>query len=141
MLSFTEGLRDDRMTGTQIKRVLIVDDAALVRAYYRQALDQAGYHVDEALNGLEALEKLLLNCYHLLIVDINMPQMDGITFLRTLREKELPLSAVPALVTSTEAGPQDIAAARAAGANYYAIKPLKQQALTELVDMLCGVVA
>jgi two-component system, chemotaxis family, chemotaxis protein CheY len=129
------------MTGTEIKRVLIIDDAALVRAYYRQALDQAGYHVDEALNGLEALEKLLSQFYHLLIVDINMPQMDGITFLRTLREKELPLSAVPALVTSTEAGPQDIAVARAAGANYYAVKPLKQQALTELVDMLCGVVA
>jgi two-component system, chemotaxis family, chemotaxis protein CheY len=129
------------MTRAKSKRVLIVDDAALIRAYYRQALEQAGYQVDEALNGLEALEKVLLHSYHLLIVDINMPQMDGITFLRTLREKELPLSAVPALVTSTEAGPQDIAAARAAGANYYVVKPLKQQALTEHVDLLCGVAA
>jgi two-component system, chemotaxis family, chemotaxis protein CheY len=129
------------MTDATTKRVLVVDDAALVRAYYRQALDQAGYHVDEALNGVEALEKVLLHSYDLLIVDINMPQMDGMTFLRTLRGKELPLSAVPALVTSTEAGSQDVAAARAAGANYYVVKPLKQQALRELVDMLCGVVA
>jgi two-component system chemotaxis response regulator CheY len=128
------------MTGTKTRRVLIVDDAALVRAYYRQALDQAGYHVDEALNGLEALEKVLLHSYDLLIVDINMPRMDGMTFLRTLREKELPLSAVPALVTSTESGLQDMDAARAAGANYYAVKPLKQQALTELAGMLCGVI-
>ena len=129
------------MTEAKTKRVLIVDDASLVRAYYRQALEHAGYQVDEALNGLEALEKVLMRSFDLLIVDINMPQMDGITFLRTLREKELPLSAIPALVTSTESGPQDVAAARSAGANYYAVKPLKQDALTELVGMLCGVVA
>lgn len=129
------------MTLASTKRVLIVDDAALVRVYYRQALEQAGYRVDEALNGLEALEKVLLHSFDLLIVDINMPQMDGLTFLRTLRDKELPLSAIPALVTSTEAGQQDIASARAAGANYYVVKPLKQEMLTELTGMLCGVSA
>ena len=79
------------------------------------------------MNGLEALEKVLLHSFDLLIVDINMPQMDGMTFLRALREKELPLSAIPALVTSTEAGPQDISSARAAGANYYVVKPLKSE--------------
>jgi two-component system, chemotaxis family, chemotaxis protein CheY len=126
------------VTDAKPKHVLIIDDAALVRAYYRQALEQAGYRVDEALNGLEALEKVLLHSFDLLIVDVNMPQMDGITFLRKLREKELPISAIPALVTSTEAGSQDRSAAQAAGANYYAVKPLKQQTLTELVDMLCG---
>jgi two-component system chemotaxis response regulator CheY len=129
------------VTLASTKRVLIVDDAALVRVYYRQALEQAGYRVDEALNGLEALEKVLLHSFDLLIVDINMPQMDGLTFLRTLRAKELPLSAIPALVTSTEAGQQDIASARAAGANYYVVKPLKQEMLTELTGMLCGVSA
>jgi two-component system, chemotaxis family, chemotaxis protein CheY len=129
------------MTVANPKHVLIIDDAALVRAYYRQALERAGYHVDEALNGLEAMEKVLLHSFDLLIVDVNMPQMDGVTFLLTLRDKELPLSAIPALVTSTEAGQQDIAAARAAGANYYVVKPLKQEALTELVGMLCGVAA
>jgi two-component system, chemotaxis family, chemotaxis protein CheY len=129
------------VTNAEAKRVLVIDDAALVRAYYRQALERAGYHVDEALNGLEALEKILLHSFDLLIVDVNMPQMDGVTFLRTLREKELPVSATPALVTSTEAGPQDVAAARAAGANYYAVKPLKQDALTELVGMMCGAAA
>ena len=129
------------MTDAKNKHVLVVDDAALVRAYYRQALETAGYKVDEALNGLEALEKVLLHPFDLLIVDVNMPQMDGMTFLRTLREKEPPVSATPAMVVSTEAGPQDRSTARAAGANYYAVKPLKQAALTELVDMLCGAVA
>lgn len=129
------------MSKVKTKLVLIVDDAALVRAYYRQALEAAGYDVDEALNGLEALEKVLMRSFDLLIVDVNMPQMDGMTFLRTLRAKELPLAATPALVTSTESGPQDIAAARAAGANYYAVKPLKPQALTELAGLLCGAAA
>jgi two-component system chemotaxis response regulator CheY len=122
----------------KIKRVLIVDDAALVRAYYRQALEPAGYEIAEALNGLEALEKILMHPFDLLIVDVNMPQMDGVTFLQTLRAMELPLAGTPALVTSTESGSQDAAAARAAGANYYAVKPLKQDALTELVTLLCG---
>jgi two-component system chemotaxis response regulator CheY len=121
------------------KRVLVIDDASLVRAYYRQALERAGYHVDEALNGLEGLEKILMHPFDVVIVDINMPQMDGMTFLRTLRAKELPAGGIPALVTSTEAGPQDIAAARQAGANYYLVKSVSQATLVEYVGMLSGV--
>ena len=121
------------------KRILIVDDAALVRTYYRSALEAHGFLVEDALNGLEALEKLLLQPFDLAIVDVNMPQMDGITFLHTLRSKELPLAGIPVLVTSTEAGTQDIAAARRAGANYYLVKPLKQETLAEYAAIFCGV--
>jgi two-component system, chemotaxis family, chemotaxis protein CheY len=124
------------MTGR--KRVLIVDDAALVRAYYRQALERAGYEVDEALNGLEGLEKVLMQPFDLAIVDVNMPQMDGMTFIRTLREKNLPTSAMATLVTSTEAREQDVVAARVAGANYYLTKPMSQEKLIEHVALLCG---
>ncbi len=120
------------------KRILVVDDASLVRLYYRQALERAGYEVSEALNGLEALEKLLLAPVDLLIVDVNMPQMDGFTFLKVLRRQELPTGSIPALVTSTEAAPQDIAAARAAGANFYIVKPLSQDTLAEYAAVLCG---
>jgi two-component system chemotaxis response regulator CheY len=121
-----------------MKRVLIVDDAALVRAYYRQALERAGYQVDEALNGLEGLEKVLMQPFDLAIVDVNMSQMDGITFIRTLREKDLPTSAIATLVTSTEAREQDIVAARAAGANFYLTKPMSQENLIAHVVLLCG---
>ena len=120
------------------KRVLIVDDAALVRAYYRQALERAGYAVDEALNGLEGLEKVLMQPFDLAIVDVNMPQMDGMTFIRTLCGEELPMAAMPVLVTSTEAKEHDIAAARAAGANFYLTKPISQESLIEHVVLLCG---
>ena len=120
------------------KRILVIDDASLVRMYYRAALERAGFHVDEALNGLEAIELLLLTSFDLLIVDINMPQMDGLTFLKSVRAKPLPASAIPALVTSSEAEPQRIAAAMAAGANLYVKKPLSAQALVEYAALLCG---
>jgi two-component system chemotaxis response regulator CheY len=119
-------------------RVLVVDDASLVRMYYRDALERAGYEVDEALNGLEALEKLLVAPADLLIVDVNMPQMDGFTFLKVLRRQDLPVSSTPALVTTTEAGAQDSAAAQAAGANFFLVKPVSPEALVAHADLLSG---
>ncbi|HEY8032707.1 MAG TPA: response regulator, partial [Methylocella sp.] len=122
-------------------RILIVDDASLVRLYYRQILEAVGFEVEEALNGLEALERLLINPPDMLIVDVNMTQMDGVTFLCTLRRQPLPLSSIPALVISTEAGTQDIAAARAAGANFYLVKPLSRDVLAQYAAMFCGLPA
>ena len=121
------------------KRVLVIDDASLVRRYYRDALEHAGFAVEEALNGIEAFEKLIMAPVDLLIVDVNMPQMDGITFLQAVRREKLPLAAIPALVTSTEAGDQDFAAARAAGANFYLVKPVSREELADYAAMLCGV--
>ncbi|HZM48051.1 MAG TPA: response regulator [Burkholderiales bacterium] len=126
------------MGETNGKRVLVVDDAALMRMYYRDTLERAGFVVDEALNGLEALEKLLTAPAHLLIVDVNMPQMDGLTFLGTLRHQALPLAGTPALVVSTESGPQDFEAARVAGANFYLVKPVSPEQLVAYAAMLSG---
>jgi two-component system chemotaxis response regulator CheY len=120
------------------KSVLVIDDASLVRLYYRSILEGAGYRVEEALNGLEALEKLLSISVDLLIVDINMPQMDGLTFLKLLRQKARPVCCVPALVTSTESKAVDFAAARQAGANCYLVKPIEREALLEYAGMLSG---
>lgn len=118
--------------------MLVVDDASLVRLYYRDALERAGFAVDEALNGLEALEKLLVAPADLVIVDVNMPKMDGLTFLSVLRRRDDAISSTPALVTSTEDSPQHFAAARAAGANFYLVKPIAQDVLADYVAMLSG---
>lgn len=126
------------MADDAAKRVLVIDDAGLVRRYYRDALETAGFDVAEALNGLEALEHLLGGRFDLVIVDVNMPQMDGLSFLQTLRAKSLPLSSIPALVVSTESAPQRVAAARAAGANFYIVKPLRAEALVQYASLLCG---
>ena len=121
------------------KTILVIDDASLVRLYYRTTLEAAGFSVVEALNGIEALEKLLVAPVDLLIVDVNMPQMDGFTFLQTLRRKPAPLASIPALVTSTESAETDFQSARRAGANYYLVKPIAREKLVEFARMMCGV--
>ena len=74
----------------------------------------------------------------LLIVDINMPKMDGFTFLKVLRRQDGPAASIPALVISTEAQGQDFEAARLAGANFYLVKPIAQDVLVDHVALLCG---
>lgn len=120
------------------KRVLVVDDAALVRNYYRRILEGQGILVEDALNGLEALEKALQQAFDLLVVDVNMPQMDGLTFVEHLRRQDARMAAVPVLMTSTESSPLDIAAARTAGANFYLVKPVAPADLLEAVALMTG---
>jgi two-component system chemotaxis response regulator CheY len=119
-------------------RLLIVDDAALVRRFYRASLEAAGFVIEEALNGIEALEKHLLAPFDLLIVDVNMPQMDGLSFVALLRTQAMPLAAAPVLITSTEVQDSDRAAARAAGANFYLSKPVAPAVLCRVAMLMTG---
>ena len=119
-----------------MKRVLVVDDAATVRMYHRGILESAGYHVAEALNGIEALEKVLESSFDLLLVDINMPKLDGFGFLKELRRQEMPQP--PAIVISTEAAARDEIAAYRAGANCYLLKPVRPPQLMAHVRVLLG---
>ena len=73
-------------------RVLVVDDSSLVRLYYRSALEKAGFEVEQAINGIEAMEKVLSQPFDLVIVDVNMPRMDGFTFLRVASVPARPMS-------------------------------------------------
>ncbi len=116
-------------------RILIVDDAATVRLYHRQVLESAGYRVDEAINGIEALEKALTAPYDLYLVDINMPKRDGYGFLRELREQAT-LPQTPAIMISTEAQPHDLQKAYVAGANFYFVKPIRPQDLLMAVRLM-----
>jgi two-component system chemotaxis response regulator CheY len=119
-------------------RVLVVDDSSLVRLYYRSALEQAGFEVEQAINGIEAMERVLSQPFDLVIVDVNMPRMDGFTFLRALRRGTGDVATLPALMISTESEMQDVAAARAAGANFYLVKPVAEADLVRHVRVLAG---
>jgi len=119
-----------------VKRILIVEDAATARLYHRSILESAGYEVQEAMNGIEALEKLLLGSFDLYIVDVNMPKLDGYGFLRMLRSEELPQA--PAIMVSTEAAAKDQELALRSGANGYLIKPVKPLQLLAHVRLLLG---
>jgi len=128
----------DAATRHSAPRILVVDDSSLVRLYYRDALEPAGFEVDQAINGIEALEKVLAKPFDLIIVDVNMPRMDGFSFLRVLRAQASEASSIPVVVISTEAGAQDIEDARAAGANYYLVKPVSETALRDHAGVLVG---
>jgi two-component system chemotaxis response regulator CheY len=119
-----------------MKRILVVDDAATVRLYHLNILQEAGYAVDQAVNGLEALEKALQTPYDLYLVDVNMPKLDGYGFLRELRSQDMP--QLPAIMVSTESSGSDRAKAYAAGANLYMIKPTKPDRLLACVALLLG---
>jgi len=109
-----------------------------VRLYYRSALEQAGFVVEQAINGIEAMERVLSESFDLVIVDVNMPRMDGFTFLRSLRSSATDVAMLPTLMISTEAGLEDVAEARRAGANFYLVKPVAQTELVRHVSVLTG---
>lgn len=126
-------------TGATAKaRILVVDDSSLVRLYYRSALEKAGFEVEQAINGIEAMERVLSQPFDLVIVDVNMPRMDGFTFLRSLRCRAADVATLPALMISTESEMQDIAEARASGANFYLVKPVAEADLVRHVCVLTG---
>jgi two-component system chemotaxis response regulator CheY len=120
-------------------RILIVDDSSLMRLYYRTALEKAGYEVEQAANGAEALEKALAAAFALAIVDVNMPGVDGFSFLRALRRSAAEAASLPALMVTTEASQQDRFDARDAGASFYLVKPVAEEELLRHVAVLTGI--
>lgn len=117
-----------------MKRILIVDDAATVRMYQRNILEGEGYIIEEAINGVEALEKALQAPFDLYLVDVNMPKLDGYGFLQEMRNQDIPQA--PAIMISTEASPNDRRRAFAAGANLYLVKPIRPEQLLASINLL-----
>jgi two-component system chemotaxis response regulator CheY len=118
--------------------ILVVDDAATVRLYYRSVLEEMGCQVEEAWNGTEALEKALCAPPDLMLVDVNMPRMDGYGLLAAVRQ-EPSLRAIPAVMISTEGSARNEDQAYDVGANLYLHKPVRPERLASLVRVLTGV--
>jgi two-component system chemotaxis response regulator CheY len=120
-------------------RALVVDDAMTVRMFHRGILEAAGFTVEEAMNGIEGLERALAatSLPDLLLVDVNMPRMDGYGFLRAVR-REPSLRDIPAIMISTEREASDAEQAFAAGANLYLVKPVRPEALSRFARALAG---
>jgi two-component system chemotaxis response regulator CheY len=128
----------EKVTIVSQQRILVIDDSSLIRLYYRDVLGKAGFEVAQAINGIEAMEKVLAQPFDLVIVDVNMPRMDGLSFLRALRRSPSGAATFPALVITTEAGEQDVDDARTAGANFYLVKPVLEDDLLRHVAVLAG---
>ena len=118
-------------------KVLVVDDSPIVRNLHSVMLKSAGFLVEEAENGYDALEKAMQSQFDLMVVDINMPKMDGFSFCREIRVSENH-KEVPIIIVSTEAEAEDKMQGFQAGANLYLVKPVKAEQLIENAKMLLG---
>jgi len=116
------------------KKILIVDDSLTVRMYHKQILSSEDYEIDEAENGMEALEKAQLKKYDLFLVDINMPILDGYSFVKRLRSGEGNLA--PVIMVSTESEAKDIEMSIKSGASLHLIKPVRPEDLLINVKIL-----
>jgi two-component system chemotaxis response regulator CheY len=117
------------------KKILLVDDSASVRTVAGIALRGAGYEVLEAANGQEGLGKLTGDKIHLIISDVNMPIMDGITFLKQVKQHPS-YRFTPVIMLTTEAGEDKKQEGRAAGAKAWITKPFQPQNMLDAVSKL-----
>ena len=119
------------------KTVLTVDDSASIRQMVAFTLKSAGYTVIEAADGQDGLDKARANAVNLVLTDQNMPKMDGLTLIKTLRG--LPqYKATPILMLTTESSDAMKAQGRASGATGWLGKPFDPQKLLEVVKKVIG---
>jgi two-component system chemotaxis response regulator CheY len=117
------------------KTILVVDDSESVRKLVSIALMGAGYTVIEAVDGKDGLSKLSANKVNMIVSDVNMPIMDGITML--IEIKKLPMHKfTPILMLTTEAGADMKARGQAAGAKAWLVKPFQPAVLISAVSKL-----
>ncbi len=118
------------------KTILVVDDSGSFRTVVKLALQKAGYAVVEACDGKDALTKIGTAKINLVVCDVNMPNMDGLTFLRTIKEQAA-YKFTPVIMLTTESQEGKKAEGRAAGARAWITKPFQPSQLVEAVNRLC----
>ena len=119
-----------------MKKVLVVDDSALVRRQVGNTLKTAGYEVVEAVDGMDAREKLTVTKDVAMIVcDVTMPRMNGLELLAALQQDKFGGAVV---MLTTEGRPDIVTQARSLGAKGWLVKPLKPDLLLATIAKLAG---
>jgi two-component system chemotaxis response regulator CheY len=117
------------------KTILIVDDSTSLRHVVSITLKGAGYDVIEAFDGKDALSKLQGQKIHLIISDVNMPNMDGLTFIKAA--KQIPAyKFTPVIMLTTEAGELKKKEGQAAGAKAWMVKPFQPAQMLAAIGKL-----
>lgn len=117
------------------KTILVVDDSISIRQVVGMTLKGAGFNVVEAVDGKDALTKCTGDKIHLVISDVNMPNMDGITFVTELK-KLAAYRFTPVIMLTTEGAEEKKQAGKAAGAKAWVIKPFKPDQMLDAVNKL-----
>lgn len=119
------------------KIILAVDDSASIRQMVSFTLKTAGYEVIDATDGQDGLDKASAQAFDLILTDQNMPRMDGLSLIKTLRA--MPQYAkTPILMLTTESSDQMKSQGRAAGATGWLVKPFDPQRLIDVVRKVIG---
>ncbi|WP_027389261.1 response regulator [Chrysiogenes arsenatis] len=119
------------------KTILSVDDSASIRQMVKFTLKQAGYNVEEAVDGKDGLAKASAKKFDMVITDLNMPNMDGIALIRSLRA--LPnYKFVPMVMLTTESQDGKKQEGKAAGATGWIVKPFQPEQLLAVVKKVLG---
>lgn len=118
------------------KTVMVVDDSGSFRIVVKLALQKAGYAVVEAIDGRDAMAKLNGQKLNLIVCDVNMPNMDGLAFLRHLKTTSA-YKFTPVIMLTTESQEAKKAEGRAAGARAWITKPFQPSQLVDAVAKLC----
>ena len=119
------------------KTILAVDDSASIRQMVAFTLKGAGYDVVEAVDGQDGLDKAKAKSVNLVLTDQNMPKMDGLTLIKSLRALAQ-YKSTPILMLTTEAGEDMKGQGKAAGATGWLVKPFDPQKLLEVVKKVIG---
>ncbi|GAB2871968.1 response regulator [Pseudoduganella ginsengisoli] len=117
------------------KTIMVVDDSASLRQVVHIALKGAGYDVVEAADGQIALNKLDAQKVNLIVCDVNMPNMDGISFVRELKQKPSH-KFTPVIMLTTESQEEKKREGQAAGAKAWVVKPFRPEVLLGAVQKL-----
>jgi len=119
------------------KRIMTVDDSASVRQMVGFTLKQAGYEVVEATDGKDALSKLEGSGIHMVLTDLNMPNLDGIGLIKGLRAHQS-YRFIPIVMLTTESQESRKVEGKQAGATGWIVKPFKPEQLVAVVRKVLG---
>lgn len=118
-------------------KVLVVDDFPTMRRIVKNLLKQIGFeNIEEAEDGAQALGKLKGGSYGLVVSDWNMPNMEGIELLRSVRAEQPPLKDIPFLMVTAEAEKEKVIEAIKAGVDNYIVKPFTAEILKEKLEKI-----
>ncbi len=124
------------MSADKNLKFLVVDDFSTMRRIIRNLLRELGFlNVEEAEDGVAALRKLRESNFDFVVSDWNMPNMDGLTMLQSVRA-DTELKKIPVLMVTAEAKKENIVAAAQAGANGYIVKPFTAATLDEKLNKI-----
>ena len=124
------------MSADKNLKFLVVDDFSTMRRIIRNLLRELGFlNVEEAEDGAAALRKLRESNFDFVVSDWNMPNMDGLTMLQSVRADQ-ELKQIPVLMVTAEAKKENIIAAAQAGANGYIVKPFTAASLDEKLNKI-----